>query len=167
MGFVQCHSDHTCFIRCQTQGQCIIILVYVDDIIITGDNTSGIVQVKCGLRRSFDVKNLGHLRYFLGIEVARSGKAYLYLNGSIHLTFFRIQVCLGVDLPLHLWSQILGYQQNHGELLPNPFIYQRLVGASFIWRTQGQISRLLLALWANLCTHDLSFRCCVSHSPVP
>ena len=67
MGFVQCHSNYTYFIRCQSQGRCIIILVYVDDIIITGDDVSDIVQVKCGLKKAFDIKDLGHLRYFLGI----------------------------------------------------------------------------------------------------
>ena len=72
MGFVQCHSDYTCFIRHQSQGRCIIISVYVDDIIITGDNASGIVQVKCGFRKAFDIKDLGYLRYFLSIEFARS-----------------------------------------------------------------------------------------------
>ncbi|GFY95374.1 hypothetical protein Acr_10g0007590 [Actinidia rufa] len=68
----KCHSDHTCFICRQSQGRCIIISVYVDDIIITGDDASGIVQVKCGLRKAFDIKDLGPLRYFFGIEVARS-----------------------------------------------------------------------------------------------
>ena len=71
MGFAQCHLDHICFIRRQSQGRCIIISVYVDDIIIIGDNISSIVQVKCGLKKAFDIKNLGHLLYFLGI-VARS-----------------------------------------------------------------------------------------------
>ncbi|GFS34988.1 hypothetical protein Acr_00g0037170 [Actinidia rufa] len=37
-----------------------------------GYDASGIVQVKCGLRKAFDIKDLGPLRYFLGIEVARS-----------------------------------------------------------------------------------------------
>ncbi|GFY96431.1 hypothetical protein Acr_11g0007370 [Actinidia rufa] len=42
------------------------------NIIITGDDASGIVQMKCGLRKAFDIKDLGPLHYFLGIEVARS-----------------------------------------------------------------------------------------------
>ena len=46
--------------------------MYVDDIIITGDDASGIILVKRDLGSSFDIKDLGLLRYFLGIEVARS-----------------------------------------------------------------------------------------------
>lgn len=49
-----------------------ILSVYVDDIILTGDDRSGIVQVKKNLSSVFDVKDLGDLKYFLGIEVARS-----------------------------------------------------------------------------------------------
>ncbi|GFS34134.1 hypothetical protein Acr_00g0032440 [Actinidia rufa] len=45
---------------------------YVDDIIITGDDISGIVQMKRGLRKAFDIKDLSPLRYFLGIDIARS-----------------------------------------------------------------------------------------------
>uniref|UniRef100_A0A2N9EV06 Reverse transcriptase Ty1/copia-type domain-containing protein n=1 Tax=Fagus sylvatica TaxID=28930 RepID=A0A2N9EV06_FAGSY len=72
MEFVRCHSDHTCFIRRRLDGCCIILLVYVDDIILTGDDAPGISQVKQDLGKVFDVKDLGSLRYFLGIEVARS-----------------------------------------------------------------------------------------------
>ena len=44
----------------------------MDDIIFTGDDAPGISQVKQDLGKVFDVKDLGSLRYFLGIEVARS-----------------------------------------------------------------------------------------------
>uniref|UniRef100_A0A2N9IQH4 Reverse transcriptase Ty1/copia-type domain-containing protein n=1 Tax=Fagus sylvatica TaxID=28930 RepID=A0A2N9IQH4_FAGSY len=72
MEFVRCHSDHTCFIRRGSDGRCIILLVYVDDIILTGDDTPGITHVKQSLGKVFDIKDLGALKYFLGIEVARS-----------------------------------------------------------------------------------------------
>jgi hypothetical protein len=42
MEFVRCHSDHTCFIRRHFDGRYIILLVYVDDIILTGDDAPGI-----------------------------------------------------------------------------------------------------------------------------
>ncbi|GFS31834.1 hypothetical protein Acr_00g0019430 [Actinidia rufa] len=102
MGFQQCHSDHTCFIRRQPQGRCIIISVYIDDIIITGDNASGIVQVKCGLRKAFDIKDLGPLRYFLGMLGCRPASTPMVPNLKI--------------------------SAESGELLPDPSIYQRLVG---------------------------------------
>lgn len=47
-------------------------MVYVDDIVITGDDSGGIASLKQFLQQQFHTKDLGRLRYFLGIEVARS-----------------------------------------------------------------------------------------------
>lgn len=71
MGYYQCNGDHTVFYK--HQGSCITILaVYVDDIVITGDDAKEIKKLKERLSRAFEVKDLGPLRYFLGIEIARS-----------------------------------------------------------------------------------------------
>ena len=50
----------------------ILLIVYVDDIIIIGDDKQDIDDLKGYLQNSFRTKDLGKLRYFLGIEVARS-----------------------------------------------------------------------------------------------
>jgi hypothetical protein len=50
------------------------MIVYVDDIVITGDDVEEIKCLKENLGRAFEVKDLGPLRYFLGIEIARSPK---------------------------------------------------------------------------------------------
>ena len=49
-----------------------ILIVYVDDIITTGDNIQEIKALKGQLQQAFEVKDLGQLMYFLGMEVARS-----------------------------------------------------------------------------------------------
>lgn len=49
-----------------------ILLVYVDDIIMTGNDLAEQARLKAILTREFEVKELGRLKYFLGIEVARS-----------------------------------------------------------------------------------------------
>ena len=49
-------------------------MVYVDDMLITGSNLAHINQLKHLLNFVFHMKDLGDLRYFLGIEVARSSK---------------------------------------------------------------------------------------------
>jgi hypothetical protein len=79
MGYYQCNGDHTVFYK--HQGSCITILVvYVDDIVITGDDVKEIRKLKERLGRAFEVKDLGPLRYFLGIEIARSSKGIILLT---------------------------------------------------------------------------------------
>ena len=77
-GFVKSEADHTLFTLTSQQG-IIVILIYVDDIIITGSDKEGIISTKAFLKASFDIKDLGELKYFLGIEMCRS-KEGLFLS---------------------------------------------------------------------------------------
>lgn len=73
--FSQCQTDHTLFIKHSTKGKITIIIVYVDDIILTGDHEEEIKRLKGFLAKEFEIKDLGNLKYFLGMEVARSKKS--------------------------------------------------------------------------------------------
>lgn len=55
------------------------MLVYVDDILVTGSSVSHINAMKDFLKSKFKIKDLGSLKYFLGIEVACSTTGF-YLN---------------------------------------------------------------------------------------
>lgn len=55
----------------------VLLLLYVDDKIITSSNLVGMKEVKCHLFREFEMKELGPLQYFFGIEIASSPKGYL------------------------------------------------------------------------------------------
>ena len=46
-----------------------LVLLYVDDIIITGDDSAGIRSFQHFLSQHFEMKNLGTFSYFLGLEV--------------------------------------------------------------------------------------------------
>jgi hypothetical protein len=126
--FVHCHSDHTCFIRRRSDGRCIILLVYVDDIILTGDDTLGIAHVKQNLGRVFDVKDLGALKYFLGIEVARSCHGISLSQRKYTLDLFQDTSILGCRPTSTPMDPNLKLSTESGELLSNPSMYQRLVG---------------------------------------
>lgn len=73
MGYGQCNGDHTLFYK-HSEQKITILAVYVDDIIITGDDEGETTRLKKCLSQAFEVKDLGKLKYFLGIEVARSSK---------------------------------------------------------------------------------------------
>ena len=72
VGYSQGQFDHTMFYRHLNEEGVIILIVYVDDIIITRSNEAEIQQLKGLLSTKFEDKDLGKLKYFLGMEVARS-----------------------------------------------------------------------------------------------
>jgi len=61
-------------------GTRILLVVYVDDIVITRDDMKGVDSLKKYLQKHFQTKYLASLKYFLGIEVARSKKSILLLQ---------------------------------------------------------------------------------------
>ena len=65
------HSDHTLFFKRKSSGITILI-VYVDDIVLTGDDKEEIQHIKRQLAAEFEMKDLGNLRHFLGMEIARN-----------------------------------------------------------------------------------------------
>ncbi|WRX30654.1 Reverse transcriptase [Theobroma cacao] len=73
-GYQQGQTDHTLFFKHSQDGKKTILIVYVDDIILTEDDTKKMERLKKTLRSEFEIKNLGQLRYFLGMEVAKSKK---------------------------------------------------------------------------------------------
>ena len=65
-------SNHSVFYHHTSSRQCIYLIVYVDDIVITGSDQDGIWKLKQHLFNHFQAKELGKLKYFLGIEIAQS-----------------------------------------------------------------------------------------------
>lgn len=67
--FKQYKADYSLFVRSQ-HGKFTCLLIYVDDVILTGNNLQDIEDTKSFLKNQFKLKDLGELKYFLGIEVA-------------------------------------------------------------------------------------------------
>ncbi|XP_038683045.1 uncharacterized mitochondrial protein AtMg00810-like [Tripterygium wilfordii] len=77
-GFQSSSYDSAFFVRRTALG-CVFLLIYVDDMIITGDDYSGITDLKEYLQQQFEMKDLGSLSYFLGLEVLSDTTGY-YLS---------------------------------------------------------------------------------------
>jgi hypothetical protein len=68
-GFEKCYSEHTLFIKTDREGNILIVSLYVDDLIFTGNNELMFAEFKTSMLREFDMTDLGRMRFFLGIEV--------------------------------------------------------------------------------------------------
>nr|GEX14744.1 putative ribonuclease H-like domain-containing protein [Tanacetum cinerariifolium] len=82
-GFKQSNSNHTLFLK--RKGKLITcLIIYVNDMISTGNDEEEITRLRTNLFKEFEMKDLGRLKYFLGIEVLR------YLKGTPgHVVLFK------------------------------------------------------------------------------
>lgn len=124
-------NDDPCIYLKNGGDQLIIIIVYVDDILIISPNTDSIVDFREHLRRSFDVSDLGELKYCLGLDFER-------LNDGIHMSqatyindilrIFEMLDCNPVSTPLDAsvkMAKIDPWEEHDGDRPP----YRELVGA--------------------------------------
>ncbi|RVW96138.1 Retrovirus-related Pol polyprotein from transposon RE2 [Vitis vinifera] len=71
--YKQSNSDHTLFLK-YNEDRITALIVYVDDMIVTRNDSEERKTLQKHLAREFKMKDLGELKYFLGIEVSRSKK---------------------------------------------------------------------------------------------
>ncbi|XP_019238460.1 PREDICTED: uncharacterized protein LOC109218540 [Nicotiana attenuata] len=98
--FLQSRHDYSLFSK-RSGSDLVIIVIYVYDLLITGSSSQLIQEAKTMLQHHFKIKDLGKMRYFLGLEIARSRHGIL-TNSHGNL--------------------------NVDELLSDPNSYQRIVG---------------------------------------
>ncbi|CAL5350327.1 unnamed protein product [Camellia sinensis] len=127
-GFKQSQADHTLFVKHSSCGKTTALIVYVDDIVLTGNDSGEIPLLKKYLAKEFEIKDLGSLKYFLGIEVARSKDGIFISQRKYVLDLLKETGMLGCKAcatPLEP-NQKLGDDEG-GEVVDKGS-YQRLVG---------------------------------------
>ena len=126
-GFQQSNADHTLFLK-HRHGKVTALIIYVDDMIITGNDEEEISKLQNQLAAEFEMKSLGNLKYFLGIEVARSAQGIVLSQRKYVLDLLAevgLLDCKPADTPIML-NHKLGeypYQKTNDKER-----YQRLVG---------------------------------------
>jgi hypothetical protein len=127
-GLKRSEADHSVFYCHTSPNRCVYLVVYVDDIVITGNDEEKISQLKEHLFRHFQTKDLGKLKYFLGIEVAQSMNGVIISQRSYALDILKETAmldCRPVDSPMDPNQKLL---PNQGEPYSDPERYRRLVG---------------------------------------
>ena len=76
LGFTRCKSDPNVYLQ-QNDVNLQVIVLYVDDILITGSCTNLIGQIKSSLHNEFAMTDLGLLRQFLGLKIEQNGKVIM------------------------------------------------------------------------------------------
>ncbi|GAU49301.1 hypothetical protein TSUD_367130 [Trifolium subterraneum] len=77
IGFVKCVTEHGAYVKKHDEKGLIVMCLYVDDLLITGSNDNYISEFKSDLKKEFEMTDLGHMTYFLGIEFLRTGQGIL------------------------------------------------------------------------------------------
>ena len=138
---IRSEADHSVFYRHSPSKGSIYLVVYVDDIIITGQDHDGIAQLKNHLFGHFQTKDLGKLRYFLGIEVAQSKEGVVICQRKYALDILEevgMSNAKPVETPMDPNIKLFPGQ---GEPLKDPGKYRRLVGRlNYLTVTRPDIS---------------------------
>jgi hypothetical protein len=132
-GFQTSNADFSLYVK-KTDHGIVVIVIYVDDLIITGDNDADIFDLKKLLKQKFEMKDLGELRYFLCIKVIKSPKGIWLLRRQYalnKLSEYGMTGCKPISIPL---EQNVKLNADEGDLVEDTTMYKRIVG-SLIYMT--------------------------------
>ncbi|WKA00146.1 hypothetical protein VitviT2T_018534 [Vitis vinifera] len=127
-GFTNSHADTSLFVL-KFRGHLVYFLVYVDDLIITGDDEHLVNQYIHLLANRFSLKDLGKLSYFLGVEIVPNSQGFLlsqrrYLIDLLART--HMSEAKPVQTPLPSGTKI---SLHSGDKLSDPTEFQAVVGS--------------------------------------
>ncbi|CAL1390068.1 unnamed protein product [Linum trigynum] len=140
MGYSQSLNDPSLFIRSTPHGL-VLLLLYVDDMIISSTDSAGIQKPKDGLSSAFRIKDLGELSFFLGLEVSRNSTGILLSQrkyiGDL-LDDHNFSECHPVSTPMELNLKL---SSQSGAQLADGRQYRSIVGSLiYLSATRSDIS---------------------------
>ena len=126
--FENSKCDTSLFFK-KTKSDITIMLIYVDDIIITGSNCEDVEEVVVKLSKTFSLKDLGDLNFFLRIQVARTHDI-IQLSQTKYiqdlLTKIEMADCKGIET---LFSTSEKLRRNEGARFHDPTLYRSVIGS--------------------------------------
>ena len=127
-GFTLSPHDTAFFVRRSFVG-ITLILLYVDDMIRTGDDSTGIHSLQHFLSQHFEIKDLGTLSYFLGLKVTSSSDGY-YLSQATYTSDLLSKASIidnkTISTPLEYIAKLTPLD---GEPISDATRYYQLVGS--------------------------------------
>ncbi|KAD3641993.1 hypothetical protein E3N88_31217 [Mikania micrantha] len=140
LGFHGSKTDSSLFVYA-ANGTILYMLVYVDDIILTGNNPHMIEQVVSSLGTTFAIQDMGPLSYFLGVEIT-ANEQHLILSQQKYIRDLLHRAGLSdskpVVSPLPSTTNLF---LNDSPLFNDPTKYRQMVGAlQYVTMTRPDIS---------------------------
>lgn len=140
LGYTVSKNDYSLFIKSDV-GHLTIVAVYVDDILLTGNDDKEMAALKLFLDEQFKIKDLGHLHYFLGLEILAESGGVIVCQRKFAwdlLSEFDHLDCKFVASPLDTNLKSL---VEAGEPLSDPTFYRKLVGKlNFLTNTRSDLA---------------------------
>jgi histone deacetylase 1/2 len=140
MGFTRCPYDQSLFYLHQGS-DILLLLIYVDDILLTGSSSSQIIKLIAHLSAVFHMKDLGDIHYFLGLQIARDESTITITQTRYLLSLlqkFGLDGARPVSTPLAAGSSM---SATDGVPLADPSHYRCLVGSlQYLTLTRPDIS---------------------------
>lgn len=105
------------------------MLIYVDDILVTGNSASSCATLIASLSTQFPIKDLGELHFFLGLEVKRNSHGLFLCQTKYAIDLLHKFNMVGAKICSTHASSSQKLSAHDGDILVNPTEYRSLVGA--------------------------------------
>lgn len=128
-GFTKCPYEHTMFVKNGEKGKILIVCLYVDDLIFTGNCDIMFADFKKSVMNEFEMSDLGLMHYFLGIEVIQSD-AGVFLSQKKYvadiLDRFQMKDCNPTSTPVDCGMKL---HKDDGGKKVDSTLYKQIVGS--------------------------------------
>ena len=131
LGFTQSDTDPCIYVQ-TVKNQKFIVAIYVDDIILGGENEKIVKCMKVALSNKFDIEDMGMLHHFLGVKIIQKlecGEIWIGQQTYAQdlLVRFKMDSCRPVDTPFDAGSKLK--KTEDGEITCDRAKYQSAVGS--------------------------------------
>jgi hypothetical protein len=107
--------------------KCLILVLYVDDLFLTGSERL-IVECKRALTSVFEMKDLGMLHYFLGLEVWQRTDEIFLSQGKYTVEIFEMMDCKSMPTPMMMNLKKMNEASSDSDEI-DPHVYRQLIGS--------------------------------------
>ena len=128
-GYIKCPHEHALYSKTNKQGDILLVCLYVDDLIFTGNNPSMFEKFKRAMTQEFEMTDIGLMSYYVGIEVKQM-KEGIFVSQERYvkevLEKFNMINSKPVTTPIEVGIKLSKYED--GDVV-NPTYFKSLIGS--------------------------------------